>query len=521
MTMRRGSSISNCCRNSSEDTNCGVLTALIQLMNFTTLSRLRRHAARRLNHVLMVGSLCLLVACGGGGGGGPLTAVTDPSPTLENASKDLAPFYPGKAIFLKPTYGTGTGKITWVNASGGTGELSFSGGSGTLVQDNPLSTTDYTLTVTYQDPSKVTPSDLTKTATLTVTVTPVAVPPVTLDQSQNTLTTGRSDHASVRLPDGRVLVSGGTDGTTALKSVEVFDPSTEKWATVSDMKTARRGHTMTLLQDNKVLVTGGYDGKAALATAEIYDPSANTWTATLGPMALSHRFHTATLMPDGKVLIAGGVAGPAVNADPKVTEIYTPLTGLFTAGPSLQEARQGHTATLLSNNKVVFIGNSGDNSAAGKTLTYNSATPASSTWASTATASNVRYNHTATVLDAAQTQLIVIGGGVAPNTVEIYDSVADTWTTAAPMATSRSLHTSTLLLNGKVLVVGGYDGKQSLTSIEIYDPASKTWSTDAKVLNAARAMHSSTRMNSGDVLIVGTYFQTSGTILKTAEIWRH
>jgi hypothetical protein len=490
-------------------------------MIFTILGTLQRHAIRWSRPLLMASSFCLLVACGGGGGGGSSTAITDPNPTLENASKDLAPFYPGKAIFLKPMYSTGSGKITWSNASGGTGELSFSG-PGTLVQDNPLSTTDYTLTVTYQDPSKVTPSNLTKTATLTVTITPVAVPPVTLDPSQNTLTTGRSDHASVRLPDGRVLVSGGTDGTAVLKSVEVFDPSTEKWAVATDMKTARRGHTMTLLQDNKVLVTGGFDGKAALATAEIYDPSANTWTATLGAMALSHRFHTATLMPDGKVLIAGGVAGPLLTADPKATEIYTPSTGLFTAGPSLQEARQGHTANLLSNNKVVFIGNSGDNPAAAKTLTYNAATPASSTWASTAIANNVRYNHTATVLDeTTRTKLIIIGGGVAPSTVEIYDSVADTWTAAPSMSTARSLHTSTLLLNGKVLVVGGYDGKQSLTSIEIYDPSSNTWSTDAKVLNSARAMHTSTRMNNGDVLIVGSYSQTSGTILKTAEIWRH
>ena len=488
-------------------------------MTFEILSSIKSHIIRWPRHLLMAGGFCLLVACGGGGGGGSSVAITEPSVTLENSSNDLAPFYPGKSIFLKPTYSAGTGKVTWVNASGTTGELSLSG-SGTLVQDNPLSTTDYTLTVTYPDPAKLN-STLTKAVKLTVTITPVSVPPVTLDLSQGTLTTGRSDHASVRLPDGRVLVAGGTDGTTVLKSAEVFDPSSEKWVSATDMKTARRGHTMTLLQDNKVLVTGGFDGKAALATAEIYDPSSNTWTATLGPMALSHRFHTATLLPDGKVLVAGGVAGPLLTADPKATEIYTPSTGLFTAGPALPEARQGHTATLMKDNKVLFIGNSGDNSAAGKVLTYISATPASSTWSSTSAAGNVRYNHTATVLDTTQSKVLVIGGGVTPNSAEIYDIDANTWTATTAMSTARSLHTSTKLLDGRILVVGGYDGKQSLTSIEIYDPSSSAWTTYAKVLNTARAMHTSTLMSNGDVLIVGSYFQTSGTIYKTTEIWRH
>ncbi len=487
-------------------------------MTFETLSSLKSYIIRSPRHLLMVGVLGLLVACGGGGGGGsPLTA-EEPTAKLENASIDLAPFYPGKAIFLKPTYTGADAKITWVNGAGATGELNLSG-SGTLIQDNPLSSTDYTLTVSYPDPAKLN-SFLTKTAKLNVPITLVPVPPVTLDQSKGSLTTARSDHTAVRLPDGRVLVAGGTDGTTVLKSVEVFDPSSEKWVSATDMKTARRGHTMTLLQDNKVLVTGGFDDKAALATAEVYDPSSNTWTATIKPMALSHRFHTATLLPDGNVLIAGGAAGPAITADPKVTEIYTPSTGLFTPGPSLPEARQGHTATLMKDNKVLFIGNSGDNSAAGRVLTYNSSAPASSTWASTPSASHVRYGHTATVLDVAQSKVMIIGGGVSPATAEIYNLDSNTWTTAAPMSTARSLHTSTLLLDGRVLVVGGYDGKQTLTSIETYNPADNTWVTYAKVLKSARAMHTSTRMNSGDVLIDGSYFQSSGTILKNTEIWR-
>jgi len=247
----------------------------------------------------------LLLACGGGGGGST-TAVDAPTLSLTNASSNLAPFYPGNPIFLLPTYTSGTGKITWLDNAGAT-QTRYIDKSGTLVQINPLVTTVYTLTVTYQDPTQVRTNLLTKTESLTVTITPVATPPVALDLGGD-MTVARSDHASVLLPDGRVLVIGGTDSVNILKSSELFDPSSETWRASGDMKTARRGHTATLMADGKVLVTGGFDGKAALATAEIYDPSTGAWTATLGPMTSSRRFHSATLLSDGKVLVAGGVS---------------------------------------------------------------------------------------------------------------------------------------------------------------------------------------------------------------------
>mgnify|MGYP000101830338 FL=1 len=480
--------------------------------------------------------LGLLIACGGGGGGST-TAAEAPTLSLTNASSNLAPFYPGNPIFLLPTYTSGTGKITWLDNAGAT-QTRFIDKSGTLVQINPLVTTVYTLTVTYQDPTQVRTNLLTKTEALTVTVTPVTTPPVALDLGGE-MTVARSDHASVLLPDGRVLVIGGTDSVNVLKSSELFDPSTETWRASGEMKTARRGHSATLLADGKVLVTGGFDGKAALATAEIYDPSTGVWTATLGPMVSSRRFHTAILLNDGKVLIAGGVVGPLVTADPKATELYNPATGLFTAyatftetasgsgigtGLALPEARQGHTATKLSTGNVLFVGNSGVNSAAAKLLAYDSTTPTASTWALAGTMTNTRYNHAAAVLNDNK---VLITGGFGNQTgtsksVEIYNPTTNAWSPGASMSTDRALHTSTKLQDGRVLVVGGYDGLKALTTIEIYDPSANTWTATSasKVLNTARAMHTSSLLSSGDVLIVGTYFQTSGTISKTTEIWR-
>src|SRR4051812_35951659 len=59
---------------------------------------------------------------------------------------------------------------------------------------------------------------------------------------------------------------------------------------------ARAYHTATLLQDGKVLVTGGSDGYQInrandLASSEVYDPATRTWTAT---GSLSNRRHEHT-----------------------------------------------------------------------------------------------------------------------------------------------------------------------------------------------------------------------------------
>lgn len=506
-------------------------------MNFEHITVRLSTFTTRCRRGLGLALLSMVMACGGGGGGSTSANTSVPTLTLTNASLNLAPFYPSKPVFLLPTYTSGSAKLTWVDGAGAKQTLNLSK-SGDLVQVNPVTPGDnvYTLEVTYQDPTQVRTNLLTVTQKLTVTVTAVAVPPVVLDLAGD-LKTGRSDHAAVRLPDGRVLVCGGTDGTDTLKSSEVYDPSTETWTATGDMTAARRGHAVTLLANGKILVTGGFDGKAALATAEVYDPSSGTWTATLGPMNGTRRFHTATLLPDGKVLIAGGVVGPLQTADAKATDLYNPATGLFTAfgtftesspgagvgtGLAMPEARQGHTATLLSNGKILFVGNSGVGSAAAKLLTYDSTTPASSTWAMAGTMVNTRYNHSAVVLD--DNSVLVTGGfGVDPKSAEIYTPSTNTWSSATAMATARSLHTSTKLLNGKVLVVGGYDGTKSLNTIEIYTPSSNTWTApaDSKMLNTARAMHTSSLLSDGDVLIVGTYFQSSGAISKTTELWRY
>ncbi len=66
---------------------------------------------------------------------------------------------------------------------------------------------------------------------------------------------------------------------------------------------------------------------------------------------------TATLLPDGKVLVAAGLVGPVLPETLlRARKLYNPETGTWATTGSLGAARNSHTATLLSNGKVLVAG---------------------------------------------------------------------------------------------------------------------------------------------------------------------
>jgi hypothetical protein len=137
------------------------------------------------------------------------------------------------------------------------------------------------------------------------------------------------------------------------------------------------------------------------------------------------------------------------------------------------------------------------------------------TWQPAASLATARQNHTATLLPSGK---VLVAGGYnssgSLSSAELYDPASNAWSTAGAIATARYKHTATLLPSGKVLVVGGYNGN-TLSSAELYDPASNTWST-AGAIATARYDHTATLLPSGKVLVAGGY----GTAyLSSAELY--
>jgi WD40 repeat protein len=211
-------------------------------------------------------------------------------------------------------------------------------------------------------------------------------------------------HTAAVLPNGKVLIVGGYGNDSwYVAAAELYDPATDtfaaaapyvfdwwcdfcapavqlrngnvlfayqNWAEIYDVASntfSVTGDTWdcftgtALLTSGKVLYAGGAcDEEGRNRHAELYDPAAGGFVAT-GDMTLPRVWHTVTALRDGTVLVAGGETGnttdcPCWIASTRTTELYSPATGTFTASATMTTPREGHTATLLPDGRVLITG---------------------------------------------------------------------------------------------------------------------------------------------------------------------
>jgi len=174
--------------------------------------------------------------------------------------------------------------------------------------------------------------------------------PLVATASPNFVQTGamistRQEHTATLLPNGKVLVAAGSlnNNYTSLSSAELFNPANGLWRNTGSLNTPRMRQPTTLLPNGKVLVAGGDNLPSTgwlLSSAELYDPATETWTNT-GSLNIGRELHTATLLSNGKVLVVGGHGSDNLAS----AELYDPATGTWTNTGSLNAARFHHTAT--------------------------------------------------------------------------------------------------------------------------------------------------------------------------------
>ena len=279
------------------------------------------------------------------------------------------------------------------------------------------------------------------------------------------------------------------------------------------MATARSAHTATLLPDGRVLLAGGMVSAAGdetnTETAEIFDPANSTFKAT-GSMNARRAGHTATLLPGGDVLIAGGFDQSKVLAG---AEIYRAATGTFAKISDMRDPRMGHVATPLPGGRVLITG--GARSIATTSHANSSAEifdPATQSFnVTTGAMSFTRTMHTATLL--ADGRVLVAGGSArfraeVLGSAELFDPADGSFSAAGTMTAARHKHAASLLAGGRVLVIGGSDNPVELggrlTSAEVYDPSRRGFSPAGELSKARFKIPSAVaQLRDGKILVAG------------------
>ena len=238
----------------------------------------------------------------------------------------------------------------------------------------------------------------------------------------------------VTLPDGRVLINGGTLNYYpfyGLKKTSIYDPTTGAFTDVQNAAHGRWYPTLTVLGDGRVMTFSGFNETGSTnSTVEIYTPGSG-WSAEFAAPFTPPLYPRMHLLPNGLVFNSG--PSPSSN-------FFDPSTHSWIS--NIANTQYGGTRTYGSS--VLLPLSPEDN-----------------------------YNP----------KVMILGGdNPATLTTEIIDLGAPTpaWQFGPPMSQPRIEMDAVMLPNGKVLAVGGsYNDEDASTAslnADLYDPGSNTFS---------------------------------------------
>jgi hypothetical protein len=300
----------------------------------------------------------------------------------------------------------------------------------------------------------------------------------------------------------------GPGGTSAPASVTI---------TVNETVTS-----VTVSPATAILQTGG----TQRFIATVNPPGATqavTWAVqegAAGGRIAADGFYTAPTMVGTFHVAATSAADPSKSAS--VPVVVSQPVGSFTTTASMLKVVGIHTATLLADGKVLVAGGSEGtfNYAYGGLPDAELYDPVARSFIATSSMTSARTLHTASLLPNGK--VLVTGGfdegrpdqPLPESSAELYDPATGSFTPAGTMGIARAVHTATLLPNGKVLIAGGgteeiVDGGfpffgPGIAESEVYDPATNSFAP-AGAMGSPRYAHTATLLPNGKVLITGGF----------------
>ena len=251
------------------------------------------------------------------------------------------------------------------------------------------------------------------------------------------LSLGPRQELGVAALDGKIYAVGGIDGSRqAMATVEVYDPSTDRWTQRASLPDPMH-HVNVAASGGKLYVVGALSGASfdAIGDTLVYDPGADAWSPlTSMPSGTERGASGVAVLDDGRIVVAGGLRGGDSVTD---ASVFDPGTGVWSSLQPLAVARDHLAAATIGGR--VYAATGRDNGALRAALEVLDASTGS--WSRRADIPTARGGVAAAALSG---RLVVLGGegnsadpaGIFHQT-ESYDPSTDTWRSDAPMRTGR------------------------------------------------------------------------------------
>lgn len=260
----------------------------------------------------------------------------------------------------------------------------------------------------------------------------------------------------VAVLDGKIYAIGGSNGTTELDTVEMLDIPVGKWVDLPKLPLARSNPGVCDL-DGLVYCIGGWNGQVGIKQCDVFNPEAKGWMS-IAPLNIG-RYQTGVTSYRGLLYAIGGC--DSWNCLSSV-EVYNPEEDVWTMSKPIITARRGCGVAVFNDMLYVVGGSDGTHSL---------------------------------------------------NSTEVYDTRTETWIVGPSMTTPRA-NVEVVVVGKRLYAVGGFSGKSFLNTIEYLDINSNEWTTFvpkyAEVLNGRRSRTTSRQSTSEGVPDIASH-ELNGT----------
>ena len=277
-------------------------------------------------------------------------------------------------------------------------------------------------------------------------------------------------------------------------------------------------NTGTILLKNNSVVSGSstivVNGDTLAMRVTSLDYSlVTTATITVGSSSATWQVETAPPAPIMAFAVSGTtqatITWPLVSTATSYNIYWATSPGVTTASNKITGATSPHVQTGLTAGNSYFYRVASVNASLETlseevfTFVYAGGSPAG-TFAAAGNMTRDRYAGTSTLL--ADGRVLIVGGVSSGNAflalAEVYDPATNIFTNTGSPLNVRAGHTATRLRNGKVLVTGGQLPAGALASAAVYDPATGVFTATGN-MTIGRQGHVAALLPNGKVLVVG------------------